>query len=96
MNSAVIVAGGSSDRFGKEIPKQFIQIHGQEILSFPVKTFLQHPKIDEVIIVSHPEWVDHVASQYSECHVVLGGKCRQESSLNGVTATSTESINVVT
>ena len=95
MNSAVIVAGGSSDRFGKEIPKQFIQIHGQEILSFPVKTFLQHPKIDEVIIVSHPDWVDHVASQYSECHVVLGGKCRQESSLNGVTATSAESINVL-
>ena len=95
MNSAVIVAGGSGDRFGKEIPKQFIQIHGQEILSFPVKTFLQHPKIDEVIIVSHPDWVDHVASQYSECHVVLGGKCRQESSLNGVTATSAESINVL-
>ena len=95
MNSAVIVAGGSGARFGNKIPKQFIKIHNQEILSFSVKVFLKHPKIDEVIIVSHPEWRGHVASQYPDCHVVVGGTHRQNSSLNGVTATSAESINVL-
>ena len=95
MNSAVIVAGGSGDRFDKEIPKQFIKIHSQEILSYSVKTFLKHPKIDEVVIVSHPEWMEHVSTQYPECNVVSGGARRQHSSLNGVTATSSKAINVL-
>ena len=56
MNSAVIVAGGVGLRFGGDIPKQFIKIDGQEILSFSVNTFLDHPQIDEVIIVCHPDW----------------------------------------
>ena len=95
MNSAVIVAGGSGARFGNKIPKQFIKIHNQEILSFSVKVFLKHPKIDEVIIVSHPEWSNHVVSQYPDCHVISGGTHRKDSSLNGVTATSAESNQVL-
>ena len=95
MNSAVIVAGGTGARFGNKTPKQFNKIHSKEILSFSVKTFLSHPEIDEVIIVSHPDWLDHVATKYPECHVVAGGKHRQNSSLNGVTATSSECLNVL-
>ena len=49
MNSAVIVAGGTSTRFGGKIPKQFIKIDGQEILSFSVDTFLDHPQIDDLV-----------------------------------------------
>ena len=95
MNSAIIVSGGLGTRFGGDTPKQFIKINGQEILSFSVKTFLNHPQIDEVIIVSPKKWRKHVISQYPECHVVLGGKRRQDSSLNGVMATSDKSTNVL-
>ena len=95
MNSAVIVAGGTGARFGNKTPKQFKRIHSKEILSFSVQTFLNHPEIDEVIIVSHPDWMDHVATKYPECHVVSGGNIRQDSSLNGVIATSSECINVL-
>ena len=95
MNSAVIVAGGTGSRFGNKTPKQFNRIHSKEILSFSVKTFLSHPEIDEVIIVSHPDWMDHVAIKYPECHVVEGGKSRQNSSLNGITATSSKCLNVL-
>jgi len=87
MNSAVIVAGGAGFRFGGDIPKQFIKIDGQEILSFSVNTFLDHPKIDEVIIVCHPDWIDTVFDNYPNCKVVKGGKRRQDSSLNGVLKT---------
>ena len=95
MNSAVIVAGGSGDRFGTETPKQFVKIHGQEILSFSVNKFLKHPQIDEVIIVGHPGWMNHIVSQYPDCSTVEGGKIRQVSSLNGVIATSPKSRNVL-
>ena len=95
MNSAVIVAGGSGNRFGSKIPKQFIKIDGQEILAFSVKTFLEHPEIDEVIIVSHLEWIKIVSENYSDCKVVEGGKRRQDSSLNGIRATSENTENVL-
>lgn len=95
MNSAVIVAAGSGNRLGQRTPKQFIPIHGQEILSYSVNTFFKHPKIDEVIIVTHPNWMDHVIQKYPRCQVVKGGQSRHASSLNGVLATSTKSINVL-
>jgi len=95
VNSAVIVAGGTGSRFGNKTPKQFNKIHSKEILSFSVKTFLSHPEIDEVIIVSHSDWMDHVVTKYPECHVVSGGKRRQNSSLNGITATSSKCLNVL-
>ena len=95
MNSAIIVAGGSSSRFGKDVPKQFIKIDGQEILSFSVHTFNNHPKIDEVIIVCHPDWKKHVVANYPNCLVVEGGTRRQDSSLKGVRAVSDGSENVL-
>ena len=95
MNSAVIVAGGTSSRFGGNIPKQFIKIDGQEILSFSVHTFNTHPQIDEVIIVCHPDWKKHIITNYPDCIVVEGGKRRQDSSLKGVRAVSDQSENVL-
>ena len=95
MNSAVIVAGGAGFRFGGDIPKQFIKINGQEILSFSVNTFLEHPQIDEVIIVYHPDWKEHVISNYPNCIVVEGDQRRQDSSMKGVSVVSDESEHVL-
>ena len=73
MNSAIIVAAGIGSRIGGNIPKQFIKIDGKEILSFSVNTFRCHPQIDEIIIVCHKKWMDHVSTYYSDCIVVEGG-----------------------
>jgi 2-C-methyl-D-erythritol 4-phosphate cytidylyltransferase len=91
MNSAVIVAGGTGFRFGGDIPKQFIKIDDQEILSYSVNTFLDHPQIDEVIIVCHSDWKEHVITNYPNCIVVKGGQRRQDSSMKGVSVVSDES-----
>ena len=95
MNSAVIVAGGVGFRFGGDIPKQFIKINGQEILSFSVNTFLEHPQIDEVIIVYHPDWKEHVITNYPNCIVIEGDQRRQDSSMKGVSVVSDESEHVL-
>ena len=95
MNSAVIVAGGNGSRFGGDIPKQFHDLCGKEIISYSVSTFLNHPRIHEVIIVTPLGWVDHVAQNYPKCIAVKGGTKRQDSSLNGVLATNIESENIL-
>ena len=95
MNSAIIVAAGIGTRFGGNIPKQFVKIDGKEILSFSVNTFKIHPQIDEVIIVCHNKWMDHVSTYYPDCIVVEGGESRQDSSLNGIKAVSNQSLNVL-
>ena len=91
MNSTVIVAGGTGSRIKGDMPKQFIKLNGEEILSFSVTTFLNHPQIEEVVIVCHPDWIEHVKSKYPECIVTTGGERRKDSSLSGVKATSPES-----
>ena len=95
MNSAVIVAGGRGIRLGLDLPKQFHELCGREIISYSVETFLNHPEIHEVIIVTPYDWVDHVTQIYPKCKAVEGGTKRQDSSLNGVLATNIESENIL-
>ena len=92
MNSAVIVSGGSGSRFGGNVPKQFIKLQGKEILSFSVNTFLEHPEIDEVIIVIRENAVagfkalaKQLAPTKPYCFVE-GGVERQHSVNNGLAA----------
>jgi len=95
MNSAIIVAGGSGSRFSKKKPKQFFKINGREIFAISIETFLKHPKINEVIIVSHKDWEEYIQHQFPDCKIVLGGKRRQDSVYNGLCAVSSDSKNVL-
>jgi len=95
LNSAVIVAGGTGSRFDSNIPKQFIKIDNQEILAYSVNTFLNHPNIDEVLIVCHKDWIDHVITHYPKCKVVERGERRQDSSKIGVNGCNPLSKNIL-
>ena len=77
-NIAIIVAAGSGSRLGSETPKQFHNMNGREILSYSVQTFLNHPAITQVIIVTAEAFISQVKAKYPECQVVLGGASRQE------------------
>ena len=79
-NIAVILAGGSGKRFGDDIPKQFIILHGRRIIDYSINTFLQHSEIHKIIIVCPRGWVDIIKNEYPNCKVVEGGKTRRKSS----------------
>ncbi|MCF7796641.1 MAG: 2-C-methyl-D-erythritol 4-phosphate cytidylyltransferase [Lentisphaeria bacterium] len=85
-NWAVIVAAGHGTRMGGDLPKQFMQLGGEEILSYSVNTFLLHPAIHGLVIVTSQPYLERVKNAYQRCRVVLGGVTRQESSANGVAA----------
>ena len=85
MISVIILAAGQSSRFGHKIPKQFsILHHKKSVLDFSVDIFINHYKVNEVIIVVPKLWKEKIQKKYPECKVVHGGKNRSESSFFGL------------
>jgi len=90
MISTIILASGSGLRFQDQQPKQFMKLAGMPILVHTIKSFQTCSKINEIVIVCHESYVDHVwnlVSQYvfsKVLKVVCGGQTRQESSRIGI------------
>ena len=54
---ALVLAGGSGDRFGAEMPKQFVRLAGEPILARTIR-IIAAAGIDQLVVVSHPSWID--------------------------------------
>ena len=61
-NIAAILAGGSGRRMGGEKPKQLLELAGRTVLERSVDAFDTHPDIDDVIIVSHPDYLTELTA----------------------------------
>jgi len=91
--SAVILAGGSGLRLSSDIPKQYLEIGREPVLTYSIKLFDRLPFVNEIVIVAAKEWLNYVEvniiASYSyekPIRLVAGGEHRQESSFNGVLA----------
>lgn len=88
-NTAIILASGSGERFGANIPKQFYEINNRTILEHSIDIFEKHSLIDEIIIVTNPNFRDLTETilaknNYTKITKLLnGGKTRVESSYIG-------------
>ena len=71
---AIILAGGSSIRFGGEIPKQFDFLNGKRVIDYSLKIFSNHNAIHHVIIVCHKDWIKMLKKEYSNYTIIKGGK----------------------
>ena len=60
-NIAIIFAGGVGQRFGSEIPKQFVKVYGKEIIVHTLEVFQKHPEIDEIYIGCVADWIPYLA-----------------------------------
>lgn len=90
MTVAIILAGGSGQRMGLDIPKQFISVYGKPVLLYTLEGFQNHPLIDAIEVVCIEGWQDIVWA-YSKQYridklkwIVPGGNSGQESIRNGV------------
>ncbi len=90
MNIAVIIAGGSGNRMGQDIPKQFINVYDKPILIYTLEGFQKHPMVDAIEVVCIEGWesvVQAYANQFNITKlrwIVKGGASAQESIRNGV------------
>lgn len=90
---AVIFAGGVGTRMrSRDLPKQFLRIHGEPIIVRTVRHFQEHPMIDAIVVVSGSEWLEYCRALLEEydmtkvIDVVQGGKTGQESIFHGLLA----------
>jgi len=90
MNTAIILCSGSGRRFKNQLPKQFVKLAGLPLLVYTLKAFQNSRYIDDIVIVTNPEFVDmtwEYVTQFSldkVVKVVCGGQTRQESSRIGI------------
>jgi 2-C-methyl-D-erythritol 4-phosphate cytidylyltransferase len=88
---AILLAGGAGDRFGAEMPKQFVRLAGVPILLRTIRT-IAAAGIDDLVIVSHPDWTAETERELTAAAlpiaatVVAGGQTRNESTRNGLRA----------
>lgn len=95
---AVIVAGGSGIRMGGKVPKQFLQLNGQPVLSYTIEAFLSAYPDMEVVLVLPPSYMEEgaeIARQSSDpgrISIIAGGETRFHSVKKGLSLATHPSI----
>lgn len=90
MNIALIIAGGSGNRMGQDIPKQFMHVDGAPIIIWTMKAFQQHPDVDAIAVVCLKGW-ETVLQSYANQFMIdklkwifPGGSTGMKSIHNGI------------
>ena len=100
-NVAIILAGGSGNRYGSEIPKQFITVAGKQIIEYSIDAFENCPLINEIGIVCKADYISHVEETVKNNHyqkvkqIIPGGKERYDSTLAAIAAYPDDDTNLL-
>jgi 2-C-methyl-D-erythritol 4-phosphate cytidylyltransferase len=93
--AAVVVAGGSGERFGHPGGKELLSVCGKPLLTWSLLAFDAVPQVGQMVVVVPPGRVDEYREVAVDPYdlvtptvVVAGGSLRQESAMRGVEAVS--------
>ena len=56
MNIALILSGGTGNRVGATVPKQYLEIDGRMMIDYCMETIFKHERISAVVIVAEPSY----------------------------------------
>jgi 2-C-methyl-D-erythritol 4-phosphate cytidylyltransferase len=87
--AAILVAAGSGQRLGADVPKAFVALAGATLLEHAARRFAEHPAVDVVVVVAPASHVEH-AAELTGLPTVVGGATRQESVAAGLAALDAE------
>lgn len=97
----VLLAGGTGERFGGHLPKQFVKIAGRTVIEHTIEQVEQADVIDSIIIVIHKEFYDYMNDIILKNHfhkvkkIIVGGENRQQSSYAGIMASDSDTDNLL-
>lgn len=89
-NIGLILAGGSGQRMGQNVPKQFISVNGKEVMVYTLQKFQNHPLIDNIAVVCISGFESHIEEYITKYglsklkYIIPGGNTGQESVKNGL------------
>jgi 2-C-methyl-D-erythritol 4-phosphate cytidylyltransferase len=90
MNALVVVAGGSGQRMGSAVPKQYLDLQGKPVIIRTLERFyLYDPRIKIVVVLAknHLKFWEKICSSSEAAmgsKVVTGGENRYDSVKNGL------------
>lgn len=88
--AAVLVAGGSGNRFGHETPKQFLTLKAYEMFLWSLSTLYRSDNISHITLTVPAAFLESATKRVSEIfagnkiEVITGGATRQESVFNAL------------
>lgn len=91
-NIAVILAGGSGQRFGTALPKQFLPLAGKTVIEHSIEAFEECAAIDEIAVVMNADYLPQMQSiidrnSWKKVRKLLpGGAERHFSTLSAINA----------
>ncbi len=98
---AVVLAGGSGQRFGTSVPKQLLPLGGRAMIEYSVAAFDEAPAVDATLVVMAPGYARQVAELLTAggyrkvCRVIDGGATRTESTRLAIAALGAEDCDVL-
>jgi 2-C-methyl-D-erythritol 4-phosphate cytidylyltransferase len=84
---ALVPAAGLGRRLGAKTPKQYLKLHGKEVLSWTLQTLTALDFLEKIVLVLHPEdnyFATYMAQEFPDVLLVMGGDERQDSVANGL------------
>jgi len=85
----IIVAGGTGSRMQSDMPKQFIEVGGESIITRTIKVFLNYDASIKIIISVHKDFKTYledlcIKNNLKNIQITLGGQTRFHSVKNGL------------
>ena len=98
---AVVLGGGSGERFGTGVPKQLLPLAGRPVIEHSVAAFERAPGVDAILVVMAAPYTRQVAGQlaaggYGKLQgVIAGGASRAESTWRAITELGDQDCDVL-
>lgn len=97
MISTILLSGGTGNRSGRDIPKQYCELLGKKIINYCLDSIVESGYTDELVVVygtGYFELLNEILDDYRDIFksikLVLGGSTRQESVYNGLKSCNNE------
>ena len=93
MTSAIILAAGRGQRMGTELPKQFLSMGDDMLLTKTIRVFEESSVIQDIVLVTSEDWIGFCKTEIVDREgfrkvrkIVAGGKERYDSVYQGLLA----------
>jgi 2-C-methyl-D-erythritol 4-phosphate cytidylyltransferase len=93
MTSAIILAAGKGQRMGTELPKQFLSMGDDMLLTKTIRVFEESSVIQDIVLVTSEDWIGFCKTEIVDREgfrkvrkIVAGGKERYDSVYQGLLA----------